>query len=342
MYEINLTEDEKLSLESRHKKCRDSIESDRIKAILLRSESWSTSDIAQALRIHESTVTRHVKEYISNQKVRFFKGGSNSLLSEEQRQELIEHLSNNLYHHTHQIVEYIKQRWDIEYSVPGLNKWLKRNGFSYKKPKGRPHKADPAQQAAFIEKYENLKASLKPSETVLFMDSVHPTQATKLSYGWIQTGETLEISTTASRTRINLIGAVAIDNIQDAVIADHQTINAEAVKSFLGKLREKYPFENKLHIILDQAGYHRSEDFRLEAKKLNIDLHYLPPYSPNLNAIERLWKVMNEHVRNNQFFGSPKEFRDKIASFFSETLPKIGAGLRNRINDNFQRLKPAH
>ena len=102
------------------------------------------------------------------------------------------------------------------------------------------------------------------------------------------------------------------------------------------------PFENKLHIILDQAGYHRSEDFRLEAKKLNIDLHYLPPYSPNLNAIERLWKVMNEHVRNNQFFGSPKEFRDKIASFFSETLPKIGAGLRNRINDNFQRLKPAH
>jgi transposase len=34
-----------------------------------------------------------------------------------------------------------------------------------------------------------------------------------------------------------------------------------------------------------------------KAKELNIKLHYLPPYSPNLNPIERLWKVMNEHAR---------------------------------------------
>jgi len=42
---------------------------DRIKAILLRSEGWSISAIAQALRVHESTMTRHIKEYIHEQKL---------------------------------------------------------------------------------------------------------------------------------------------------------------------------------------------------------------------------------------------------------------------------------
>ena len=47
-----------------------------------------------------------------------------------------------------------------------------------------------------------------------------------------------------------------------------------------------------------------------------ITLHYLPPYSPNLNPIERLWKVMNEYVRNNRFFKSAKEFKKEILTFF--------------------------
>ncbi len=48
--------------------------------------------------------------------------------------------------------------------------------------------------------------------------------------------------------------------------------------------------------------------------------------------------VMNEHVRNNQYFATAKEFRQKIERFFSLTLPDIGDSLNSRINDNFQRL----
>ena len=68
-------------------------------------------------------------------------------------------------------------------------------------------------------------------------------------------------------------------------------------------------------------------------------LHYLPPYSPNLNAIERLWKVMNERVRNNRFFKDAKEFRKAIMDFFAKTWPQIAWSMVDRINDNFQRLK---
>lgn len=74
------------------------------------------------------------------------------------------------------------------------------------------------------------------------------------------------------------------------------------------------------------------------ALKLNIKLHFLPPYSPNLNHIERLWKVMNEKVRNNRFFKGAKDFKEAINHFFDDLLPSIGNDLNGRINDNFQTL----
>ena len=342
MYIITLIPEEKTALEYCHKETRDVHERDRIKAVLLRSEGWSISAIAQALRVHDTTITRHVKEYINEKKLNFIKGGTDSFLTAEQTEEVIKHLTNNLYHHTHEIVAYIEERFGVLYSISGLNKFLHRNGFSYKKPKGRPYKADVEKQAEFIAMYKALKASKAPEDKIIFIDSVHPTQATKLAYGWIRTGGTHEVSTGASRTRINLVGAIELENIQEAVFSDYETINAESIIDFLNHLRNTHCVEIKIHLILDQAGYHRAERVQQTARALNIELHYLPAYSPNLNPIERLWKVMNEHVRNNHFFKSSKEFRESILGFFKKTLPDIGCNLSERINDNFQKLNHAY
>ena len=70
-------------------------------------------------------------------------------------------------------------------------------------------------------------------------------------------------------------------------------------------------------------------------------LHILPPYSPNLNPIERVWKVMNEHVRNNEVFSSFKEFKTAVLDFFKNEWNDISNGLRTRVNDHFEKLKPA-
>lgn len=63
-------------------------------------------------------------------------------------------------------------------------------------------------QKQFIAEYEKLKEEAGEDEPILFMDAVHPTQATKLSYGWIRTGKTKHVETTASRTRLNIVGAI--------------------------------------------------------------------------------------------------------------------------------------
>ena len=72
-----------------------------------------------------------------------------------------------------------------------------------------PHKFDTEKQAAFIAEYEEVKASLTDNDVLLFMDAVHPTQATKVSCGWIPTGVDKMIKTTGSRTRLNIVGAYA-------------------------------------------------------------------------------------------------------------------------------------
>lgn len=338
---LTLTADQKKQLESMHGKSRDKLVCDRIKAVLLTSEGWTTAMISQALRIHETTVRNHLADYTLSEKLKPENGGSNSRLSAEQTSELIEHLTEHTYHHNHQIVAYVLHQFGVKYTVAGMHKWLHKNGFSYKKPKGVPHKFDAAKQQAFVEQYEQLKANCGAEETILFMDAVHPTQATKISHGWIRTGQDKSIETTGSRTRLNLIGALTLNDIASAVVNEYEFVNSESIVHFLGQLREKYPLNHKLHLILDGAGYHIADVVKKAAVSLHIELHYLPPYSPNLNPIERLWKVMNEHARNSVYFKTKREFRAALDKFFKETLPNIGSTLTSRINDNFQMLTPA-
>lgn len=340
MIKITLSRLEKENLEASHKSTHCGETRDRLKAILLRSEGWGNTSIAQALRKSVKTVRSYCRDYAKTQKQKnSSRGGSQGKLTEHQATELIAHLSETLYQHTYQILEYTKSKYDIEFSIPGLNKWLHRHGFVYKKPKGRPYKADTVRQEEFIKHYSELKEAIPSEEVLLFGDGVHPTQATKLSYGWIKKGVDKEVNTTASRTRLNILGAIELAALDQAVIHSYDTINAENIVDFMGKLRSGYPTAKKIHWVIDNAGYHKAKIVEDKAKELNIDLHFLPPYSPNLNPIERLWKVMNKHVRNNRFFTCAKEFRQKIDEFFQKTLPEIASSLNTTINDNFQRLE---
>ncbi|MDE9542760.1 IS630 family transposase [Xenorhabdus bovienii] len=339
---ITLTDAQKEALELMHDTTRDERVRDRIKAVLLAHEGWTAQMIAQALRIHESTVSRHLKDYFSEEKLAPENGGSESRLSAEQTTELIEYLMANLMHTTQQIIAYIWARWQVAFTVAGVTKWLHRQGFSYKKPMGTPHKFDMDKQQQFIESYTALKAACGQQEPILFIDAVHPTQSTKLSYGWMKRGkkQVKVVETPGSRTRLNIMGALNLQRIDAMVIRDYPTINAKNVVLFFGAIRETYPLSQKIHIILDGAGYHRAEIVQFFAEVLNIKLHYLPPYSPNLNPIERLWKYANEQVRNNVYFPDAKTFRETLHHFFHVALPEKGQELATRLTDNFQTLIP--
>jgi transposase len=336
---LQLSEEQKKDLELLHRYEGDGRVRDRIKAVLLKHEGWTNKAIAQALRIHEETVRQHLTGWASDEKLKPENGGSYSKLDENQSRMLETHLEEITYTKVIDICTHVETTLCVHYTVSGMTKWLRQHGFRYKHPKIVPAKADTAKQEEFIEEYLGLLVDTPANEPILFMDSAHPTMATKPVCGWIKKGVDKPIAQTASRTRVNVMGAIELASM-NIVSCRPDYVNAESTVAFFDQLKMSYPNASKIHIILDQSGYHRSQLVRDKALEKNIELHYLPPYSPNLNPIERLWKVMNEKCRNNKFFSSAKEFRDAISEFFETTIPKIAQSLRGRINDNFQTIKP--
>ena len=338
--QIDLTSEQKAALEKQHKTERDKRVADRIKAVLLTIEGWTQIQIAQALRVRVETIHNHLIDYIKEEKLKPTNGGSKTKLSGIQTSELIIHLETKIYLKVSEICAYVAQNYHISYSVEGMTKWLHAHGFSYKKPKGTPLKADPFKQEEFIAYYEKLMNETPDNEPIEFGDGVHPTMATKISYGWIKKGKENDklIPTTASRTRLNLMGSLNLETMS-LTIGRYKTINSDAMEFHFKALREKYPKAPRMHLILDRGPYNRSKKTQEAAKRYDIQIHYLPPYSPNLNPIERLWKVMNEYVRNNRFFESSDDFKKEVMNFFHQTWKDISLKMIDRINDNFQTIK---
>jgi transposase len=97
MNKTSLTADQKETLILRHKKCRDKRECDRIKAVLLYAKDGSIASIADALLLHETTVTRHINDFNTLGKLTSASGGSSGYLDTEQTKCLITHLCEVTY-----------------------------------------------------------------------------------------------------------------------------------------------------------------------------------------------------------------------------------------------------
>ncbi len=121
---VELTTEQKVALESLQRQSRDHHVRDRIRCVLLSSEGWSTAMIAQSQRIHETTVLRHISDYLRSEKLAPENGGSDSHLSKVQTAELTEYLTNNLLLTTLAIIEMVDAWWSIRYTVAGMTKWL--------------------------------------------------------------------------------------------------------------------------------------------------------------------------------------------------------------------------
>jgi hypothetical protein len=77
-------------------------------------------------------------------------------------------------------------------------------------------------------------------------------------------------------------------------------VNTECMQLFMNEIASRYPQENII-MVVDGAGWHRSKTFALPE---NLRLHFLPPYSPELNPQEHIWDELREKYFHNQAFDS--------------------------------------
>jgi len=333
-----LKKDERKSLESDLRKTKDLAEWKRLFAILSYDEGQSIDEIASLTRLSKWTVEEYLKQYSSHNKTKNDpKGGSSSKLDEKESSELEWHLSETTYLKVKNILGYVKRTFGKQYSRSGMTAWLKEHGFTFKKPEKVPGKLDPNRQAQFIEEYFGLKNSLGPYDGLYFLDAVHPEYQSQTVCGWIKKGECKTLQTTGKQSRLHFVGALAL-NEMEVVVREYETIDADSMVRFFKDLEEKQTF-GRIHVVLDNAAAHRNNKLTEFLKGSRIELHYLPPYSPNLNPIERLWKVFRERVLYNRFFERCGDFFTAVREFFADKIHKIRDFLRRRINDNFQIIK---
>lgn len=333
-----LNESERVELEAKLKKTKDLSEWKRIFAIIGYDDGRSIEKLSKLLRISTFTVESYLKEYDSKNKTKNDpRGGSQSKLTPAETQELEQHLVKKTYLKVKDIVVYVLSRFGKKYSRSGMTAWLEDHGFAFKRPKKVPGKLDPEAQARFIEEYRKLKDSLGDNEEIYFMDAVHPEYQSHAACGWIKKGECKTLQTTGRQVRLHFAGALCLKGM-NLVVNEYDTIDGPAVIDFFRQL-EKKSTATTIHVILDNARAQKNKLLKKFLENSRIKLHYLPPYSPNLNPIERLWKICKETTGYNHYYPCSKDFFNAVRGFFTEKIPRMIEVLKSRITDNFQVIK---
>ncbi|MBS0584800.1 MAG: IS630 family transposase [Verrucomicrobia bacterium] len=330
-----LSDQERQELEACLKRAKDAAEWRRIFAILSYDEGQSIEELAHLTRLSPWTIEEYLKEYSAHKKTKNDpSGGGSSKLTKEETCKLEKHLSETTYLKVKDIVGYVEKTFNKEYSRSGMTKWLIEHRFAFKRPEKVPGKLDPSKQQEFIKEYESLKNRLGQHDKLYFLDAIHPEYQSQAVCGWIKKGERKTLQTTGKQKRLHLIGALNLKEM-DVVVAEYETIDGDAITHFFNDL-EGGNREGEMHIILDNAAAHKNRKVLDYLKSSRIRLHYLPPYSPNLNPIERLWKLFREITLYNRYFSTCRDFFAAVRGFFTDTINQIKPLLKQRINDNFQ------
>jgi len=309
---------------------------DRIRVILLLDQGKTYQSISEHLFLDEGTIANYRRRY----KEGGLEGliideysGKRSFLSAEEKKILEEFLQSQICLSTKEIIHFIEKKFGITYSVSGVTDLLHRIGFTYKKAKSMPGKAEKKKQEEFIDLYRKLAVKGK----IYFADSTHPYHNPVISYGWIKKGEDFNILSNTGRYHLNINGAVEIKNFE-VITQNCETVNALSMCDLLREIRGKNEFSNeKIYLVMDNARYNRARAVSLLAKELKIKLVYLPPYSPNLNLIERLWKFFKKKVLYNKYYETKEKFESACMQFLRE-IQKYKDELATLLTDNFQIL----
>jgi transposase len=215
------------------------------------------------------------------------------------------------------IRDWIKQEFDVNYSVGGVKDLLKRLNFTYTRPTYVLAKADVEKQEAFKEEFEEVKkrAALDENVVVLFEDESMIRDYQAIGATWFPKGKQKIIRTYGKHCGAKLIAV--LDYVTGEVFCvQEEQYTAVEFKSFLEKVLEKYS-DKKIIMILDNARIHHAKLLKqfLDSNKERLELKFLPPYSPTLNMIEELWGWLKSTVIYNVFFNNVIEIKSAVKGF---------------------------
>ena len=340
MQNILLTPEQVGILKGMHRSTKDGKKRDRIKTILFLHRGFSMKETAELLLLDEATVRTIRNRFLSDGMNEFLKDSYvlyAGKLTDTQKKSVQSFVRENIVLDSIRVIEFIKVQWNITYTRSGIVNLLHSLNFTYKKTKLVPSKANLLKQTLHVFRYRMLAIIKTENEIAYFIDGVHPLHNAISSYGWIEIGKEKHIKANTGRDRVNINGAYSLES-QDVVMITSESINAQSTIELYQKLEEKHPDKETIYVFRDNARYYANKDVQEYLETSRIKEIPLPPYSPNLNPIERLWLFMKKNLFYGQYYEHFSDFKEAITKFFGEDFHLYRDRLKTFITDDFHVL----
>nr|WP_235727031.1 IS630 family transposase [Hymenobacter siberiensis] len=338
---MTLPDSERVLLQQAQRACRGQAGYVPVTVLLMLDQGHAAARVAQALGVDVSSVYRYAQTYQLHGLAGYLRAeqpGYWGLLTSAQLAGLCRELDQQLYTDCRAIADWLAATYGVRYSVSGLTDVLHRLGFSYKLTTAVPCQADAAAQTAFLTDtlVPLLEAAAAGDAVVYFADAAHPTHNTRATHVWTETGKERPLLTVSGRERVNLNAALNAHCPTQVHLDETDCVNAQSTQRLYEKLLAAHP-QGPVHVICDNARYYKNKALNAWLTDKRLLQVFLPPYSPNLNLIERLWKFLRQKIINTSFYRTKGQFKTAVLDFF-DRLDEFGPELASRMRLKFHVL----
>ncbi len=314
-------------------------ERNKIKILVIRMhhEGARHDFIAKILDLHANTITNHLKEYS--------KGGLAGTLEDRyyrpssSLEPFLECLKCSFraapVADAKQAVGRIESLTGIRLSESQARRFMKGLGMKIRKACSIPGKANPQLQFEFYTTtlLPKLEEAGRGERKVFFVDAAHFVMGAFLGMIWCFAR--VLVKTPPGRQRYNVLGAIDSHCQELISIRTTENINSLSVVALLDKIHKKHP-DTEVTLVMDNASYQRCYFVRDHARALGVELLFLPSYSPNLNLIERLWKLTKRRCLTNRYYADFKGFCGAIDKCLDDLSGPLKEELTSLMSLNFQ------
>lgn len=259
--------------------------------------------------------------------------GRPSKLSNEQKEKIkgVIQEDPSVYGYTNwdgpSLSDFISKEFDVEYSIRACQKLFHELGFSLIRPQTYPSLNEPDEDAREAFKERVAEVFSDPSTILVFQDEVHFSIQSTITRGWAPKGSEPKVKSYPGRKNASYSGFVVPETGQLWVDRPDWFNFETTVASLRGFLTECPPEEGRRYcIVMDNAPWHKkarrlfreNKDGEFDDILEKAEFLFLPPYSPDLNPIEQVWRITRRMKTHNRFFRSLEVLKDAVDGFFDE------------------------
>ena len=312
--------------------------------VYLRKKGFQRQEVAKMAMIDEDSITNYMNKYDES--------GLQGLLKENYRkptsqldsytEQLKELFNQQIPHTVNQAIEIIDKETNIRLKPTACRAFLTKIGLKFRRCGLVPGKAmDDEKQCQAQQEFHDhqLQSTLDQAKqgkrTVLFVDAAHFVMGAFLGMVW--SFVRILLPSASGRKRHNVLGAYDPIMHKAITVTNDTYINQDVFCEFLEKISNAYAdSELPITMVLDNARYQKCQSVTTKANELNIELLYLPPYSPNLNLIERLWRFIKKQVLYSKHYDNFNAFRGSIDTCISELGTRFKNEMESLMTMKFQ------